>query len=165
MNQHEVPHLADHRPDLVPGLRVRSDRSADREPAMTCDLGCDEADPAHVEQPGLVIETQSGRQELPDDVAVEERHRTACLLADPPRQRAGDGRLAGPRQAGEHHDQTATGTRRSPTTQRGEIGGVQDGRVDASVVELPHHVAPACSSIVEADIVAQDQHAACADVG
>jgi hypothetical protein len=41
---------------------------------------------------------------------------------------------------------------------------MQDRGVDASVVELSDHVAPASGSVVQPDIVAQDEHVAGAHV-
>ena len=73
VDQQEVAGLADHPPDPGPRRRVRSDRRADRDPAVPGDLGGDVADPGNVQ----VAVARGRRSGQPTAAAGPGRHPAA----------------------------------------------------------------------------------------
>jgi hypothetical protein len=72
VDEQEVAHLADHPAHLCPGRLVRGDRRADRDAAVPGDLGGHVTDPGDVQVAIGAGEGEPGRQELPDQVSVEQ---------------------------------------------------------------------------------------------
>src|SRR4029077_5709312 len=89
----------------------RRDRRADGDAAVPGDLRGDVADPGDVQVPVRTGERQAGRQQPPDQVAVEQRDPPVAAFGQYVGQVPGDGRLAGPGQPGEEQHEPALGPR------------------------------------------------------
>ena len=88
---------------IAAGGRVGRDKSADRDSAVTCGLGGDEADAPQVDLSVLAGEPEFAGKVLAHDIPVEQRHRSAVALSQHRRERIGECRLAGAGQTGEQH--------------------------------------------------------------
>ena len=136
MHQNEVAYLGDHPPHPGAGRRVGGDRRADRDTAVPGDLGRHEPDAGNVQVPVFPGERESGREQPPHQVAVEQRHRPVAALEQRVAQVPGEGRFPRSGQPGAEHDHAAGRARRpGPAQFRDDGGSHQPGGHRAAGIE------------------------------
>ena len=108
----ESPDRFDGLSQLAPGGRVGRDGRANRDAAVSRDLGRDETDAAQVDLPVLVGEAELAREVLAHDVSVEERDLPLPVLAQHRDERMRERGLAGAGKPGEQDHEALPVARR-----------------------------------------------------
>src|SRR5580658_2568129 len=96
---------------------VRSDRSADRDAAVFCDLGTNIADAPDVDVAMLLGESEFARQVFAHQIAIEQSDGTSAELQKFRDQRVGDRRFARPRKPGKENGNALLVSRRIAAAQ------------------------------------------------
>src|SRR4051794_14519374 len=103
VHEHERTLLLDHGSHLLAGLVVWRDRTTHGDPAGFGDLAGNKTNPQDIGDSVRPAKSETFRQVVTHDIAVEQCHRTRFAFHQPDREGTGNGRLAGPGQAAQQH--------------------------------------------------------------